>query len=410
MSARTMSDPEIANAAIGRRLDPYRRRLAAVRARFELPSWLLAVGPANALASAVLVLAAFKLAAVQPSPGHPLRYVLIPLTTLPLLAMRRHPAAAPCALAVLTLLTQLVAGPLVTCGVVLPTSVVMAFQLGSRLVSTRQLAIGGAGLIATWTIELVLDPVLGTIDAIVFVVGLGTAFFIGGLVVRSRVRMAETLRARTAELAARRDHTAALAVAADREQIAADLEVSIRSQVAAIAETAARCRVDLSDGDAGRTREGLAEIEREGRETLGHMRTVVGTLRDAPTEPPPGIADLAELVLRAGSADTRLVLDGEQRGLAPHLELSAYKIVEHLLDTVADQPRNRVDVHVRYQSDSVQIEVVGPPTTADPDPTAVAALTAARTRAEVTGGWLDAATVRNRRRIRVVLPATASLR
>ncbi len=161
--------------------------------------------------------------------------------------MRRHPVAAPVAVAVLTLIAQLTVGPLVTCGVVLPVIFVMTFQLGSRLLTTIQLTVGGLGVIATALIELLLDPALGTVDAAIFIFGLATAFFIGGLLIRSRVRMTEALRRRTMELAEQRDRTAALAVEADRERVGADLEVAIRSRVAGIAVAAGYARGQVGE-------------------------------------------------------------------------------------------------------------------------------------------------------------------
>ena len=187
------------------------------------------------------------LVAEQPTRGGAWAYVIVVLAVLPLLAMRRHPVAAPVAVAALTLIAQLTVGPMVTCGVVLPVIFVMTFQLGSRLLTTIQLTVGGLGVIATALIELLLDPALGTVDAAIFIFGLATAFFIGGLLIRSRVRMTEALRRRTMELAEQRDRTAALAVEADRERVGADLEVAIRSRVAGIAVAAGYARGQVGD-------------------------------------------------------------------------------------------------------------------------------------------------------------------
>ena len=293
----------------------------------------------------VFAAGAFVLVAEQPTRGGAWAYVIVVLAVLPLLAMRRHPVAAPVAVAALTLIAQLTVGPMVTCGVVLPVIFVMTFQLGSRLLTTIQLTVGGLGVIATALIELLLDPALGTVDAAIFIFGLATAFFIGGLLIRSRVRMTEALRRRTMELAEQRDRTAALAVEADRERVGADLEVAIRSRVAGIAVAAGYARGQVGDPHgAALIRTALAEIEEQGRQTLTDMRAVVGTLRDAPTDPPPGIDDLAALLRRATGADARLRLEGDVRSLSPNVELSAYRIVEQLLATLTDDPRARVAV------------------------------------------------------------------
>jgi len=376
------------------------------------PAWLRAVGIANLLATVVFSVAAIYLVRSQPSDGGSWAYVMVLLAVLPLLAMRRHPVLAPAVVAAATLTAQLTVGPLITCGVVLPVIFVMTFQLGSRPLTTRRLALGGLGVVATALVELLLDPVLGTIDAAIFIFGLATTFFIGGLLVRSRVRMTEALRRRTMELAEQRDRTAALAVAADRERVSADLEISIRSRVAGIAAAAAYARGQIDEPcGAPQVRTALTEIEDLGRQTLTDMRAVVGTLRDAPTDPPPGIDDLASLLRRATGADARLRLEGGVRSLSPNVELSTYRIVEQLLSTLTDDPRSRLAIGLRFDPEALRIEVTGPARTEDsPDVTAYvsAALTAARTRAEVVGGDLETAIALGRRRVEVVLPVPVS--
>lgn len=385
------------------------------------PTWLTTIGVGNLLATLVLLVASWFLVAEQPGAGGA-AVVLVPLAVLPLLAMRRHPAAAPVATAVLTLLTQVVAGPLVTCGVVLPTAMIMAFQLGSGLPSTRQQAVGGLGLLGVALVEVLLDPVLGSVAAAVFVLSLGTTFFAAGLVVRARVRMVLALRRRAIELAEQRDRTAALAVAADRERIGADLNLTVRARVAAIAtaaEAAAeattagaitaadRGAAGAADGDARRA---LAEIERLGRETLTQMREVVGVLHDAPTEPPPGLGDLPELVRLAGPAQVRLRFAGPSRRLPPNVELCAYRIVERLLPTVSG--RTVAEVSVGFEQDVLRVDVSGdapgpaegPGVDARHAAALAAALTAARTRAQVVGGRLVTTAGPRRHRVEVVLP------
>ena len=170
---------------------PARSAARPTRAARQLPAapgWLRRIGIGNLLATVVFTVGAFALVAEQqPTRGGDWAYVIVVLAVLPLLAMRRHPVAAPVTVAAMTLVAQLTVGPIVTCGVVLPTIFVMTFQLGSRLVTTIQLTLGGLGVIATVLIELLLDPALGTVDAAIFVFGLATAFFIGGLLIRSRV-------------------------------------------------------------------------------------------------------------------------------------------------------------------------------------------------------------------------------
>jgi len=95
------------------------------------------------------------------------------------------------------------------------------------------------------------------------------------------------------------------------------------------------------------------------------------------------------------------------RSLSPNVELSAYRIVEQLLATLTDEPSAKVAIGLHFAAESLRIEVAGPARAEDtPDITAhvSAALTAARTRAEVVGGRLEAAFDLGRRRVEVMLP------
>ena len=143
------------------------------------------------------------------------------------------------------------------------------------------------------------------------------------------------------------------------------------------------------------------------------MREVVGTMRDAPTTPLPGLSDLDALLRRATEADARLTVEGESRVLGPHVELCAYRIVEQLLVTLSDLPRAQVDVVVRFDDGALRITMGGPPAemgTPEREAVVVAALDAARARAAVVGGQLVASSPRGWRNIDVVLPVPSAVR
>ena len=42
------------------------------------------------------------------------------------------------------------------------------------------------------------------------------------------------------------------------------------------------------------------------------------------------------------------------------MELSAYRIVEHLVNVLADQPAAHIEVGVRFEADALEIRVNGP--------------------------------------------------
>src|SRR6476646_4345884 len=97
------------------------------------------------------------------------------------------------------------------------------------------------------------------------------------------------------------------------------------------------------------------------------MRTVVGILRaDAGLDersPQPTLVHLDALLLRARGSDARLTVEGSPRVLPAGVELSAYRIVEHLLAALGDAP---VEVRVRFGEDALELAVSGSARRPDP--------------------------------------------
>ena len=109
----------------------------------------------------------------------------------------------------------------------------------------------------------------------------------------------------------------------------------------------------------------------------------MGVMRSAPSGPEPGLATLAELFRTATTADVRLVVGGPVRPLPASVELSGYRIVEHLLSALADDPAAAVQVRVTFGPDVLEIKVAGPPAA---DPGRANAVIVARERARLHGG------------------------
>ena len=344
------------------------------------------IGPGNILCAAVFGVAAWALTSSEPG-GSIAAAVVAQATVLPVLLAKVSPPWAAMTLAAGVMLNELLIGPLIRCGYIFPVMFVILFQLGAADAARYRVGrwVGLAACVVTTAIEVARDPALDA-SAVPFVGGLGLGFFCAGLLIRSRTTMVTALQRRTRELQEQRDRTAAMEVAADRARVGADLERLIRVQIHTIAENAERAKA-TAPGDTDGARAVLTEVEISGRETLAQMREVVGTLRDAPIEPPPGLDQLQELLARATCADTRLIVVGPVRPLTANLELSAYRIVEQLLTTLRDHPKARVDVEIRFTDEALEITVSGPAadddaTTGHPD----MALHAVRVRADMHGG------------------------
>ena len=135
----------------------------------------------------------------------------------------------------------------------------------------------------------------------------------------------------------------------------------------------------------------LLDIEQGSRRTLEEMRAVVGVLRSADetdsVAPQPTLTHLEAMLLRAKGAEARLTVDGSPRALPAGVELSAYRIVEHLLDALDDAPD--VNVTVGFGPDALDITVSGP---AARRGVAATAIERARERAALHSGTLQAET------------------
>lgn len=303
---------------------------------------------------------------------------------VPVAWRRPAPLAAAAILAVAALLNGLIFGPMVRCGPVLPAIFLVTFTVGARCDRARAAAglvlCGGAAIA-----EGLYDPQIEG-SGLLFVLPLLVAFFAAGRLVRARTRTADELRARSAELRQQREQTARLAVLADRARVSADLESTLHARLDGIAVAAAAGRAAL-DADPAAARQALATVERDARAVLGYLREILGALHEpTPSEPQPTLAQLTALLARATSADARLTVDGSARALPAGLELSGYRIVEHLLLALDDAPEAAVDVRLCFAPDTLELHVRGP---RSPAADLHAVLAVARERAGLHGGTVD---------------------
>ena len=308
--------------------------------------------------------------------------------TLPVAWRRPAPLAAAAVMAAATLLNGLVFGPIVRCGAFLPAIFLVAYAAGvrrDRAASTAGLLLCAAAVVA----EGLYDPQIEG-GGLIFVLPVLAAFFASGRLVRARMATAAALRKSSAELRRQREETARLAVLADRARVTADLEQSLHAQIGGLASAAADGLGALAGdpaGDPAAARQALASIERDGRAVLGHLREVLSALQERPPgEPQSSEPLLNEPQPRATTADARLTVDGSPRTLPAGLELSGYRIVEHLLLALEDAPESAVDVRLSFTPDALELHVSGPPA-ANVDLRAV--LAAARERAGLHGGTVD---------------------
>ena len=317
--------------------------------------------------------------------------------TLPVLWWRRNVIAVTGIALVVMVLHDLLFGWVTRCGVGLPLAFVLAYL--SAVALERRQAWIGLGLSTVLTVAvLVVDATTG-LDPMPIAVPVLLIVFAVGRAVRHRTAMSTELRERTVELQRLRDERVALELTSDRVRLSQQLDGLLQARLSQLT-FAADSGPDL-DPDAAKAL--FESIESDSRATLDGMREIVGLLRggDVPLAPAPTVAHLDALLARHTRSDSRLTVAGDPRSLPATVELSAYRIVEHLVDVLADQPDSRIDVGVRFDDDALEIRVNGP---VDKSADIKAAVARAKERATFLGGSLDIRVSRGQARAVAQLP------
>jgi hypothetical protein len=328
----------------------------------------------------------FMVSALSDEGGSWVAVPLFALVALPLLWRRVAPIQALCGFIAAIALHVVLFGTVTRCGLVFPVEFFLVFAAGARLGLRGALA-GWVLGIAAACLTLGWDQSAPIADAGVYICVLLTGIWVIARLVHLRGRNVVRLQEQTAALREARDERARLEVAMDRARLSADLDELLQRRLGELARLAER-GAGQQGAEASAT---LLDIEQGSRRTLEEMRAVVGVLRQAgesdPVSPQPTLTHLEAMLLRAKGAEARLTVAGSPRVLPAGVELSAYRIVEHLLDALDDAPD--VSVTVGFGPDALDITVAGP---AARRGVAATAIERARERAALHSGTLEAAT------------------
>ena len=326
------------------------------------------------------------------------------MMTAPVGLARRQPVVAAAVMAAGAGLSWGLFDNMVRCGVALPALFYVAFVIGSRTNRWRPAALGMALLFVDLICQAFSDPHLGGASVLPIMVPVAVGFMVAGRLLQRRNAVVIVLRARTAEARELREQNARLAVAADQARISAELGGFLQASVGAMAADASSGLAVLAERP-DQAEEAFVAIQGTGRETLDHMRGVVADLKDqTSTEPQPVLAQLDRLLGQATRAKAHLQVTGDPRLLPPGVELSGYRIVEHLLVALEDDPTAEIDVGVAFSPGSLELTVAGPSLRHGD---ARSALAAAAERATLLGGTLSSRASGGRLRAVVLLPLAA---
>ncbi|CAA9513293.1 MAG: hypothetical protein AVDCRST_MAG53-2899 [uncultured Solirubrobacteraceae bacterium] len=291
-------------------------------------------------------------------------------------------------------------GEVVRCGVAFAVIALLTFSAGARCGRQEALVALAIGVVAAVIVGI--SEFLGP-GVLVVGVPLALASWAFGRVARSRGQLAGELRARNQQLRSARDERARLEVATDRAQLSGELDALLQRRLGALAQLADRGAESVADGTAAAV---LLEIEHESRATLDEMRTLVGVLRSddgrASVAPQPTLISLDALLLSTKGG--QLSVKGSPRALPAGVELSAYRVVEHLLDALENA--SGVKVEVRFAPDALELLVEGP---ARRRSEVTTALSRARERVELHRGSLETSTHGGWATAAVALPLRAGV-
>ncbi|MFE5817514.1 sensor histidine kinase [Streptomyces sp. NPDC056479] len=242
----------------------------------------------------------------------------------------------------------------------------------------------------------------GSFVALVIVPGLASRYR------AQRHALLDALRRHNAQLVREQAMVAGQARLLERQRIAQDMHDSLGHQLALISVHAGALEVDPDLSD--RQREGVGILREASRSAMRELREAVGILRDgvaAPAGQPPGPADgepptargaatVDDLVesSRAAGAAVELHRSGTVRPLPPAADHAAYRIAqEGLTNAHKHAPGAPISVALRYEPDSLVVEVANGPVPADAPaaPPAVSGgqgLAGLRERARLVGGMV----------------------
>ncbi|MDG4859242.1 sensor histidine kinase [Streptomyces sp. T-3] len=162
----------------------------------------------------------------------------------------------------------------------------------------------------------------------------------GGDAVRSRRAFVDAIRERAERAEQTRDEEARRRVAEERLRIARDLHDVVAHHIALV-NVQAGVAAHVMDKRPDQAKEALAHVREASRSALNELRATVGLLRqsgdpEAPTEPAPGLARLADLVdtFRHAGLPVEVVRADDGTTLPAAVDLAAYRVIQEALTNV----------------------------------------------------------------------------
>ncbi len=275
---------------------------------------------------------------------------------------------------------------------------VAAYRPRRDSVPALLVCLGGSAIaVLVWAPVRGVDLIWRLIFAAVLFGGSALSAWVLGDSMRYRRGYYAALEDRAARLEAERHAQAKVAAAAERARIARELHDVVAHHVSVMVVQADGAGYALRS-DPDRAEAALAAIACTGRQALTEMRRLLGVLRSADDQaqlaPQPGLGELRELLDQARQAglEVSYTVSGAPRELSEGAELAAYRVVqESLTNTRKHAGRGATAaVMLRYEPDSLVVEVTDDGLTTGSDGAAGHGLAGMRERLALYGGTVQA--------------------
>jgi signal transduction histidine kinase len=216
-----------------------------------------------------------------------------------------------------------------------------------------------------------------------------------GQALRAREARVAVLAVHAARVDRERERREREAVEAERARIARELHDIVAHSISVVAIQAQAVRRRLAPGQERESAD-LAGIETTARQAMAEMRRLLGVLRAdgerVPLAPQPGLGQLDRLVeqTRATGIAVDLEVSGEERPLAPGIDLVAYRVVQEALTNVLKHAHaTTAAVQVRFGRAELELTVEDDGVGAASSANGGHGLVGMRERVGLYGGSLD---------------------
>lgn len=227
---------------------------------------------------------------------------------------------------------------------------------------------GLAGMLGVCIEGAYLDRFGGGAGDLAMSFALMTAAWCAGLLLGRRGAAARELAARSAELEAARDRTAAEAVAAERARVTRELHDVVAHGLTVVVIQAVAAQDAIGHGEPPeQVLDRVRSTEEIAREALSELRVLLGILGESAERPiaaATGVAGVRDLAaqFRSTGQQVSVETEGQERPLGAGVAMAVYRVVQEGLTNVLKHAGGAAaSVSIGFGPDAVEVRVANAP-------------------------------------------------